>query len=279
MKTKNKVFPILLIFSCTISLIGCGSTANPAVGEDVVESTEEMVGNSTETTVESSDEATSKTESKDGAVAGADKPAEPSTTSTAGPRPESTAEPTASPAEKPQATATPEPTAPPHVHEYVESITVHPTCAEAGVKTLTCSCGDSKTEAIPATGNHNWVTQYTQIEHEALGHVETTEQQVQVGTTRRTEYECAKCGARFDTAAGVVEHCKSYIPEGDKDHAGARTIAWDYDEPVYEMQTISEWVIDSSAWTENVPCGETCSVCGATKQLVYSVNKKDCLAL
>lgn len=43
-------------------------------------------------------------------------------------------------------------------HNHVASITTAATCQADGVKTLTCACGDTKTEAIPkdSTG-HNWV--------------------------------------------------------------------------------------------------------------------------
>ncbi len=40
-----------------------------------------------------------------------------------------------------------------HKHSYIEVITKEPTCTEAGEKTLTCSCGETKTESIPATGH------------------------------------------------------------------------------------------------------------------------------
>ncbi len=40
-----------------------------------------------------------------------------------------------------------------HTHEYAESVTENPTCTKDGLKTLTCSCGDTKTEAIPAIGH------------------------------------------------------------------------------------------------------------------------------
>ena len=41
-------------------------------------------------------------------------------------------------------------------HEYTEEVTTPATCTEEGVKTFTCGkCGDSYTEAIPATG-HNY---------------------------------------------------------------------------------------------------------------------------
>ena len=43
-------------------------------------------------------------------------------------------------------------------HTYIASITTPATCQADGVKTLTCACGDTKTESIPmdATG-HDWV--------------------------------------------------------------------------------------------------------------------------
>lgn len=41
-----------------------------------------------------------------------------------------------------------------HTHSYTETITKQPTCTEDGEKTYTCECGDSYTEAIPATGHH-----------------------------------------------------------------------------------------------------------------------------
>lgn len=41
-----------------------------------------------------------------------------------------------------------------HKHSYTEKITKQPTCTEKGEKTYTCSCGDSYTDEIPATGHH-----------------------------------------------------------------------------------------------------------------------------
>ncbi len=43
-----------------------------------------------------------------------------------------------------------------HTHTYVESITTPATCTEPGVKTFTCECGESYTEAIEALG-HDYV--------------------------------------------------------------------------------------------------------------------------
>ncbi len=47
-----------------------------------------------------------------------------------------------------------------HEHSYTEEITTPATCTETGVKTLKCSCGDVKTEVIPATG-HSYGTWQT----------------------------------------------------------------------------------------------------------------------
>lgn len=40
-----------------------------------------------------------------------------------------------------------------HEHIYTEEVTTPATCLEEGEKTFTCECGDTYTEAIPATGH------------------------------------------------------------------------------------------------------------------------------
>ncbi|MCD7822974.1 MAG: carbohydrate-binding domain-containing protein, partial [Oscillospiraceae bacterium] len=44
-------------------------------------------------------------------------------------------------------------TFPAHTHSYTSAVTTAATCTENGVMTYTCSCGDSYTEVIPATGH------------------------------------------------------------------------------------------------------------------------------
>ncbi len=44
-----------------------------------------------------------------------------------------------------------------HSHAYTSEVTTEPTCGEEGVMTYTCQCGDSYTEAIPVTDEHNHV--------------------------------------------------------------------------------------------------------------------------
>ena len=43
-----------------------------------------------------------------------------------------------------------------HEHSYKSEITTASTCLAEGIKTFTCSCGDSYTEKIAATGSHAW---------------------------------------------------------------------------------------------------------------------------
>ena len=50
---------------------------------------------------------------------------------------------------------TPPETEPPHTHSYTSNVTAAASCDKDGVKTFTCSCCDSYTEKIAATG-HSW---------------------------------------------------------------------------------------------------------------------------
>ncbi|MCM1541566.1 MAG: hypothetical protein NC121_09915 [Blautia sp.] len=249
MKKDKRIMSALMLI-VGISFVGCGKTTS-VLNEDMsVESTEAMESNTatvesmeqaTETPEVSSDEA--KAESKDNEVA--------DTT------PESTQKPT------PEPTATPEPTQPPHTHDFKVQSTVESTCATEGKVIKVCSCGEKAEETLPLVDSHNWVEVTNIIHHEAITHIETTEQQVQVGTNRHTEYECAYCGARFDSAAGVQEHCKA---TGDFSHAMSPTIANDYDDPVYETQIQNVVVVDQEAYDSEEVVGYKCSICGQQKE-------------
>lgn len=117
-----------------------------------------------------------------------------------------------------------------HTHSYTKSASTPATCTSEGSNTYTCStCGDSYTEAIPAT-DHNWVHQHQdEVKHEEGG------------------VQCA-CGAKFATNDAWIAHRKN---SGDIEtqllyHGGYHNYA--------------EWVIDVPAkdWDE-------CSVCHAIK--------------
>lgn len=68
-----------------------------------------------------------------------------------------------------------------HEHKYTSQITKQPTCTETGIKTFTCSCGNTYTETIPATG-HNFSDEVIAPTCTELGY---------------TIHTCSKCGFSF----------------------------------------------------------------------------------
>jgi len=70
-----------------------------------------------------------------------------------------------------------------HTHSYTTSITKQPTCTSSGVRTHTCSCGDSYTSTIPATG-HDY-----SVYHAAKAPTCTD-------SGYYSYYSCSECGAK-----------------------------------------------------------------------------------
>ena len=135
-----------------------------------------------------------------------------------------------------QNNTTPKQEQPTHTHSYSSSVTKNSSCGENGVKTYTCSCGSSYTEAIPASG-HQWTTTTETISHPSTGHYETV---------TRKELWCS-CGARgFQSQAELTAH---------EETCGA------FGSGVTEY-TENVWVVDSEGWDEVISVTQ-CSVCGA----------------
>ena len=81
-----------------------------------------------------------------------------------------------------------------HTHTYTDEITKQPTCLLSGVRTYTCSCGDSYTKTVPATG-HDW-----QISQQVPNTYDPeTGEQTQTGYT---VYTCATCGEQYKSTDG-----------------------------------------------------------------------------
>ena len=76
-----------------------------------------------------------------------------------------------------------------HKHSYTSDVTTAATCGKDGVKTFTCSCGDSYTEKIAATGQHSWGSWST----EACALVNRK------GTDKRTCSTCSAAETRENT--------------------------------------------------------------------------------
>lgn len=122
------------------------------------------------------------------------------------------------------------PSKPAHTHSYVSTVTTQPTCCNPGVKTYTCSCGNSYTESIPATGNHNWVAQ-TMKQPVCEWHV-----------------ICNGCGKDFGTSSTAADEALNHIMSSD------------FYGPCQNYS--SKYV---QVGTTTVTIGYKCSTCGATK--------------
>ncbi|WP_242841295.1 leucine-rich repeat protein [Ruminococcus sp. NK3A76] len=70
---------------------------------------------------------------------------------------------------------------PSHTHSYTSKITTAATCTKNGVKTYTCSCGDSFTETIKATG-HKYTEKVVKPTYDAQGY---------------TLHTCSVCGDSY----------------------------------------------------------------------------------
>ena len=75
------------------------------------------------------------------------------------------------------------------------------TCTEAGVRTYTCSCGDSYTENIPATG-HSYVSKVTKA-------ATTTEEGIMT-------YTCSKCGHSYTQPIAKIKSDDSNKDNGSQ---------------------------------------------------------------
>ena len=73
-----------------------------------------------------------------------------------------------------------------HTHSYTSKITKAATCIATGVKTYTCSCGDTYTETIPATG------------HKSSGWI--TDKAASIGVKGSKHKECTVCKKVLETA-------------------------------------------------------------------------------
>lgn len=84
---------------------------------------------------------------------------------------------------------------PDHTHSYTSTVTTEATCTTAGVKTFTCSCGDTYTEKIPATG-HTWVVKET---------VNTVYgENGELITQGYIIYRCSVCGEEYKSTDGTA---------------------------------------------------------------------------
>ena len=190
--------------------IEAGTTSKP--GENIVLT---ISTGSEETTVQTTSETTS--------------PAAKPTTSKA--TKQTTEEQTTQTTKEPTAGTT-APTETQHTHSYTSNITKEATCGATGVKTYTCSCGDSYTETIPATGNHDYKSEITV--------------QPEVGKEGVRTYTCTVCGDTYTetiSALGLSDWTEvSQVPAG----AQIKEEKWTYTLTSYTTSTKSQM----DGWTQ-----------------------------
>lgn len=138
----KKLLALLLALTLMLSLAACGGDDKDTASGDNTSTTQTDGSESTGTT----DESTGSSDATDSTATST-----PTTDSTEG---TSTSEETSKPTEttKPSETSKPE-----HKHSYTSKVTKEATCGADGTKTFNCSCGDTYTEKIAATG-HKWST-------------------------------------------------------------------------------------------------------------------------
>ena len=134
-----------------------------------------------------------------------------------------------------------------HTHSYTSAVTTQPTCTEDGVITYTCTCGDSYTEAIPAT------------EHTESS--EITENYVAATCTETGSYDkvvyCTECEtvlSRETVTVAATEHNYSeWEKADDKTHQR-------------ECEVCGDVQSDTHNFNDNV-----CTVCGYTLEYIYGL--------
>ena len=130
----KKIIALLLALSMLFALTACG-------GDNETTPTGESTGETTSTTESTTNTTDGTEDSTQGTTEG--------TTGTETTEPSTTTPPTTTPP------TTPPTTEATHTHSYSSKVTTAATCTAKGVKTYTCSCGNSYTEDIKATG-HTW---------------------------------------------------------------------------------------------------------------------------
>lgn len=150
--------------------------------------------------------------------------------------------------------------APSHKHSYTSKVTKAATCGTAGVKTYTCSCGDSYTESIPATGQHNWVeqTETVWVDDAPVWIVDQAAWDEDVIVGYNSYYMCTGCMKKFSISEhdAAYEH---YCPSGHGSITLKKEAIWDtvHHDEVGHFEYPGHY--------ETKVTGHKCSVCGLIK--------------
>ncbi len=133
--------------------------------------------------------------------------------------------------------------APAHSHKYTSAVTKNATCSETGTTTYTCSCGDSYTEIIPATGNHKF------------------------SVLRDTAATCTSDGLYIEECS----ECRLQKKGSDRPATGHRMSGWDNMDVRRSGTVHHRKCLNGCGLSEEQGCdctgGHTCPICGY--QVIY----------
>lgn len=163
---------------------------------------------------------------------------------------------TPKPTEEPVETTTipVEETKPVHSHNHTGVVTVQPSCTVAGVKTYTCSCGDSYTEDLGKTA-HDYSVLITQTVHH-----EDQYEAVRREIPEKKVIVCG-CGAEFTDYDEWQAHAVSNIEaNGPFCACGSNYLV-----NSYPASYTYDYVLITPAYDSEEIVGYTCSVCGQQK--------------
>ena len=143
-----------------------------------------------------------------------------------------------------------------HTHSYTSTVTKQPTCGATGVKTFTCSCGDSYTETIAATGAHTY-DNACDTSCNVCGAIRTVSHQY----SGACDNYCNLCGAKKTGLSIGVSHTYDNACDADCNVCG-------------EIRSVAGHTYDNA-------CDTDCNTCGAVRQASHSykteVTAPDCV--
>lgn len=147
-----------------------------------------------------------------------------------------------------------------HLHKYTSKVIKSATCGDEGKVLYTCSCGDSYTKVVSATGEHNFVAVTKTVHHDEVGHYEDIQKSRPI-----TIYQCQICNTEFDTLNSYYNHFdNTHKPSYQGDPITIFRENY-YTKSDYEYYYEKIWVVDKKAYDEKITTGYKCSVCGKTK--------------
>lgn len=140
-----------------------------------------------------------------------------------------------------------------HTHSYTSKVTKQPTCSNEGIKTYTCSCGDSYTEKIAASG-HNW--KHYDAEYKT---VTVTVQEAYNEPTEDWYVICNQCGKNFGQGEAAADAAVWHVLGLDG------TDCQNYSSELIRTGTIHHDAVTEQRQELVHAAYDKCTTCGKTK--------------